>query len=138
MSVIWREAKAEDYPAIQLCHRALEERLGKKFDLAKFDDPAILGWMVAERDGVVVQFLTLEKALELKMGGFDAEALDRLIEEAGEITEPARKAGIRWIHCPVPAEVEKPISRYLRRAQFYKSPNILFAADLRPEEPGAQ
>jgi len=127
----WREATAEDYPAIQACHRRLEALAGQRLDLLPFDAPSALDWMIAEDDGEVVQFALLEKLIEFRMGGFHPEALQQMIALAPEIFRHSRAAGARYLHCCVPPEFERHIARKLLKAGLYKSRNALYAADLR-------
>lgn len=129
--IAWREAKAADYPQIMACHVRLENLLGRKLDLLPFDAPSILVWLVAEEDGEIVQFAQLEKLIEFRMAGFHPEALNQMIELAPSIFSLSRVAGARWLHCCVPPEVEKKIARKLKRAGLSKSPNSLYAVDLR-------
>lgn len=127
----WREAKAADYGGIERCHRQMETRLGESLDLPRFDDPAILSWLVAERDGEIVQFGYFEKLVEFKMGGLDREAIAELIARSDSIVALTARAGVRFIHIPVPGQVAKPVGRYLGRAHFDRSPNVLFSRRLR-------
>jgi hypothetical protein len=129
--VVWREATLDDYPGIQECHHQLEIALGKDLDLPAFDAPSILTWMVAERDGRIVQFYCLEKLIEMRLGGMDSSALRQLIKDAPSIAQLTKDAGVRYLHVCVPPEVQQRIGRHLKRANVHKSDNILFAADLR-------
>jgi hypothetical protein len=131
VATVWREATEEDYPSIIQCHQESERRIGKELDLPSFDCPAVLAWMVAERDGEIVQFGYMEKLVEWKMGGHDRQALDGAIAMAPDVFSVTRAAGSRWLHCPVPKELVRPISRELNRAGLYESPNVLFVGDLR-------
>lgn len=131
MKTVWRVALDTDYPAIVACHQQLEQKLGTELDLPRFDAPSILAWMVAVRDEQIVQFYFIERCVELRMGGMDHEALQALIQDAPAILGATRDAGIRFMHCCVPPDVEENIGRHLGRAGLYRSPNILFAADLR-------
>ena len=129
---MWREARVEDYPEIIFCHRDLEALAGETLDLPAFDHPAVLQWLVAERDGKIVQFAYVEKLVEMKMGGCDKEAMRSMVHTMGpQILVATRAAKIRWLHVTVPPKFVRTIARHLKRAGVPKSPNILFSADLR-------
>lgn len=131
-ATVWRVAVAEDFPGIQRCHHALEEKLGEEMDLPAFTHPAILAWFVAERDGEIVQFSTVERLVEFRMGGEDREAMDLFLDTlAHDILRNTKAAGIRYLHVCVPPMVEKQIARKLKRLGIPRSPNALYAADLR-------
>ena len=128
----WRAATVEDYPGIEQCHHALEAKLGEEMDLPAFAHPGILAWFVAEREGQIVQFATLEGVVEFRMGGCDREALKEFMETmAPDILTETRRKRIRFIHLPVPPSVEKQVARKLKKLSIRRSPNSLYVADLR-------
>lgn len=127
----WREGNLEDYIGILKCHHALEQKLGVTLDLPKFSDPAILTWLVAERDGEIVQFAVMEGLVEFRMGGCDREALQELMKDAPGILKQTQSFGPRFIHICVPPAVEKQVARKLKRVGIHKSENALYTADLR-------
>ena len=128
---IWRQGALEDYAGILKCHHALERKLGVELDLPNFSDPAVLTWLVAERNGEIVQFAVFERLVEFRMGGSDREAMQELIEQAPVFLQQTARAGVRYLHCPVPPEVEKQVARKLKRAGITRSPNVLYSAYLR-------
>jgi hypothetical protein len=89
--------------------------------------------LVAERDGEIVQFMVLERLVEMRMGGSDVEALQELIKEAPAILAATKQSGIRYLHCCVPIELADSIGRHLKEADIHRSANNLFVADLRDE-----
>jgi len=127
----WREATLEDYAGILKCHHTLEQKMGMELDLPKFSNPAVLAWLVAERNGEIVQFVVIERLVEARMGGCDREALQELMKQAPKIMADTRRAGIRFLHMCVPPQVEKQVARKLKKVKIFKSPNSLYCADLR-------
>jgi hypothetical protein len=132
MRTAWRSATIADYPSIQQCHHRIEEKLGEEMDLPAFAHPAILAWLVAERDGEIVQFAALERLVEFRMGGCDREAMQELLKTMGpDILRDTKAAGIRFIHICVPPTVEKQVARKLKKLKIERSPNSFYVADLR-------
>ena len=128
----WRAATKDDYPGIERCHHALEAKLGEEMDLPAFAHPAILAWFVAEREGEIVQFSTLEGVVEFRMGGCDREALQEMLQSMGpEILANTRAMQTRFIHIPVPPSVEKQVARKLKKLKIDRSSNSFYVADLR-------
>lgn len=127
----WREGKLEDYIGILKCHHQLEQKMGVELDLPTFKHPSVLTWLVAERNGEIVQFVVLERLVEARLGGCDREALQELIKEAPGILASTKRAGVRYLHVCVPPTVEKQVARKLKKAKIFKSDNALYTADLR-------
>jgi hypothetical protein len=134
VTTVWRQGTLEDYAGILKCHHELEDKLGQEMDLPKFSDPAVLVWMVAERDGEIVQFLTMERLVEMRMGGDDVEALQELIKQAPAVLAKTRQAGVRFLNCPVPRAMEKNIGRHLKPVGFHPEQNVVFVAILRGQD----
>lgn len=78
--------------------------MGAKMDLPEIDDPAMLGFWVQERDGIVTRFFYIERALEFCTGGEDVEGIEELRQFQRCLVALMVKSKARVLHCHVPGQ----------------------------------
>lgn len=134
MSLTTRPATIEDWPSIKACHAEIEAIAGHSLDLPEFMDPAVLEWVVVERDGVIVGGLYLEKSVRQCHFGRDPEATAAMNSWQAGILASSKAAGVRFVHVSVPTEVPgwMEISRHLEESGYEPRPTLFdHMADLR-------
>lgn len=112
-----RLAEERDVPRIRELHARIEERMEQKMDLPAIDDPAMLGFWVVEREGVVTQFFYIERALELCMGGEDPDGIDELREFQRYLVALMVKSKARVLHSHIPGQFPR-IGKHLEDSGF--------------------
>jgi hypothetical protein len=104
-----RPAAPEDMPRILPLHRQTERHVGMEMDLPGVDDPAILGYWVVERDGVIVKAFYEEMCIEhVEIWGFQKT-----------VFASASAKGCRYLHCFVPPAIDGWLSRLLFRGLMF-------------------
>jgi len=122
-----RIATPEDMPSIEQCHREIEALVGEGLDLPKVDDPAILEYFVAEKDGQVIGAMYLEKSVRMCFVGTSAEATAAFRAETDFILASSRAAGVRFVHCSIWGSLPEAgsISKQLNKSGFEPKPELL-------------
>lgn len=134
MSITTRPATAADWPAIQACHAEIETLSGHSLDLPKFNDPAVLEWVVVEDDGKIIGGLYLEKSVRQCHFGRDPRATVAMNSWQAGILASSKAAGVRFVHVSVPTVIPGWIdmSRYLEESGYEPRPELFdHMADLR-------
>jgi hypothetical protein len=116
-----------DMPAIERCHQEIEALVGQSLDLPKIDDPAILEYFVAEKDGEVIGAMYLEKSVRMCFVGVNPEATAAFRAETDFILASSKAAGVRFVHCEIWKDLPEAesISKQLNKSGFEPKPELL-------------
>lgn len=132
--VTWREATADDRPALEAIQQEMNQRLGKDYELPDLDGKSIMTAMVAEFEGQIIGMAYVEVVEELKFCTTDPRfsAVFRRDQWPGIIAD-SKEQGIRWIQMPVPKHADKRIAKALKhkRVGMDASESDFFIKDLR-------
>jgi hypothetical protein len=122
-----RIATPEDMPAIRDCHTQIEALVGESLDLPKVEDPAILEYFVAEKDGQVIGAMYLEKSVRMCFVGISAEASAAFRAHTDMILASSQAAGVRFVHCSIWKDLPEAeaISKQLDKSDFKPKPELL-------------
>lgn len=133
-AVVTRPAVLADWPQIKARHAEIEALAGHALDLPDFDDPAILEWVVVERDGQIIGGLYLEKSIRQCHFGRDPEATIAMNSWQAGILASSKAAGARFVHVSIPTDIPGwiDISRHLEDSGYEPRPELFdHMADLR-------
>jgi hypothetical protein len=129
-----RQAKREDWPAIQQLHREHQAVQKTNYELPWLFGPAIAIALVGEdEDGTMRNCIYVETIAELRFVGCDPKATAFGRREIDGLSYVLRLQGFRWLECFVPRPLKKLIQKPLQRSGFDCVDRELahFAKDLR-------
>lgn len=134
--VKWRLAEERDREAIQAMQAEMERKLGRKMDWPDPLQEPVVGTVVGEINGVVVQGLFAEAELEVCACAPHALAASEMQEGVDMLAAIARQYKIRLVRCFVPhilllkGTITRPsaMERMLRKIGFSREDQSQFAA----------
>ena len=132
-----RQARPEDMPQIKELNGEIEMLLGVPMgstDLPDVSDPAILDYVVVEKDGEAIGGEYQEKSIEYCQFGVHPEATAAIRERLDEVFRAARLAGIRFVHCHVPKQLDPQVGKHLMKSGFEPTDFVHYRLDLSTKE----
>jgi hypothetical protein len=113
-----RNARAEDWPAIQKLHEEQNAKWGMQYEPPRPGPHIAVALVGEDRKGNVVQAVIVERVAEMCLYGFDPKATANSRRDIHGLRYLLDMQGYRWMHCFVPSFLREAIAKPLRKAGF--------------------